>query len=105
MTTLVDALATARLTRLVTRDAVLDTPRRWYWTWAIGDGVRVKHPKALDFIGCPWCVSVWAAIGVVAARRFFPKWWTPAACVLAFSQASGLMEMNVTDLLRKATNL
>lgn len=52
------ALATARLTRLITHDAILDRPR----------ALVQKHggDTLTYFVQCPWCVSTWAGAGVAA---------------------------------------
>lgn len=87
VTWLVDALATARLTRLVTKDAILERLR-----WPIIRGSATGRLPAWcgEFIRCPWCVSIWAAAGVVAARRLAPRSWGPVAMMLASSEVAGL---------------
>lgn len=58
---LVDALATYRLTRFVTRDSLLDRPRHAFFVWALGSKPRVAHPMLLELSECHWCVGMWAA--------------------------------------------
>lgn len=77
-----DALATYRLVRLVTEDQVTAN-----WRRRIGK----RGPTADYFVHCSWCTSVYLAAGVVAARRFVPKAWSPVAQVLALSAVSGLL--------------
>jgi hypothetical protein len=49
-------LATARLTRLVTRDYLTQRPRRW---------VQARVPESVAYLlGCEWCSSVWIGAGV-----------------------------------------
>ena len=86
MNLLVDALAVFRLTRLVTRDRILEPVR-----------ARAEAgPEWLRYLsGCPWCISIHAAVGVVVARRLAPKAWGPLAEVLAFSAVAGLIAENL----------
>lgn len=85
---LVDALAAARLTRLWTQDSfppVVATQRRAY---------AVLHERhgvvwAEGLTSCPWCVGVWAAGGVVLARRAAPRAWAPLADLLAAAWVAG----------------
>lgn len=82
MNLLVDTLAVLRLTRLVTRDRITRRPRNWVWEHA-------SEPIA-GLVDCPWCVSMYVAFGVVAARRFAPRAWSPIAAALAMSEVAGL---------------
>jgi hypothetical protein len=103
---LVDALAVARLTRLVTKDKIAD-PLREHWIaeafyatgitapspgldWQQMAVLDPLTPKRASFITCPWCTSFWLAAGVVAARRLCPRLWSPVAEALAFSHLAGL---------------
>lgn len=109
-----DALAVARITRFVTRDklgGVIRAPIIAMAYSAHGDGLtddeainmtvadwdRVVDsdndpPTWAAFIICPWCVSVWASVGVLAARAICPGFWTVAARGLAFSQIAALLD-------------
>ena len=82
-----DALAVYRITRLVIQDEIAADLR---------DKVFEKFNPAETKIGylltCPWCVSVWAGLGVVAARRFAPQLWDDLSTALAASAVSGLIE-------------
>lgn len=103
----VDALAVARLTRMATVDRagrplrralaaaayptkpkhLRDLPSDNAETWAAMD----PDPPALaELARCPWCMSMWIAAGVVAARATAPRWWDPLARALAASQVAGL---------------
>lgn len=57
-----------------------------------GDEILVydEHTKLGELITCPWCVSVYVAAAVVAARRLAPGVWDPVARGLAASLAAGL---------------
>lgn len=83
---LVDALAVYRLTRFVTRDSmpVIAKPRD-----AIG---RRWGDRALgELVVCPWCVSWWVGLAVIAARLTLPLWWTPFSLAFAYSAVAGLI--------------
>jgi hypothetical protein len=77
-----DALAVARLARLVTSDAIFDRPREY---------IKRRGTKAALFITCPWCVSVWLAACAVAATHFIPSVWIYACLGLSFSEIAGLL--------------
>jgi len=77
----VDALATYRLARLIARDTILRPFRRW---------LAEKYEGVLvELVGCIWCLSVWLAVGVVAATYFVPWWWSWPASALALSAVAG----------------
>lgn len=119
-TEVVDALATYRLTRLVVTDSLLDEIRTGTLIW-LGEECRrcdhvidahsqppgqpprctiigcscalyvPRHPKLAELLECPWCVSIWIAAGVVAARRIAPRLWGPIAALLAASTIAGVL--------------
>jgi hypothetical protein len=79
----VDALATFRLTRLVTQDWITDPARQQ---------IKARYgPAAYDFVTCPWCVSIWLAAAVLTARRLAPRAWSLAAAGLAASATAGFL--------------
>lgn len=125
----VDALATYRLTRLVTEDTLTLELRERAIAWAYGATVVggtsdrtvnllnmierddlvpldapdywqqvMEHdsdpPKVATLVTCPWCTGMWVAFGVVAARRFVPRAWSPLAKALALSAVAGLIAVN-----------
>jgi hypothetical protein len=108
-TVVVDLLACARLTRLVTRDRVTKPWRRRliagiyqraggtfpeYWDANGPTEVTMEGdsaPVLAYLLSCDWCVSVYAGVFVVAARRVCPWLWDPIARALAASQATGIM--------------
>lgn len=52
-------LAVARVTRLITVDYLLDSPRRW---------VQRHAPEKIAYlVGCPWCTGVWVSTLIVVA--------------------------------------
>jgi hypothetical protein len=102
-----EALALYRLTRLVTKDAITQGLRdaveraerervsapdhdkvaaavRW------GEEVAEVGPRTY-LVNCPWCASVWLAVGVAIARRVAPLPWRLAARVLAGSAVAGAL--------------
>jgi len=106
-----DALAIARLARLVPHDVISQGPRQAVIRWAYardgraGDLAELEEwggpeeavetdrnpPKLARLITCPWCAGMWVALGVVAARRVAPGLWRPLARALAASQVAGLV--------------
>lgn len=84
---LLTLLATARVTRLVTEDAILERPRTWV--------LSKLHPDHLPayLVTCPWCVSVYAGAALAGA------WWawgdtrvfTAAVAALAASHIAGFL--------------
>lgn len=85
----IDALAVARLSRLVREDKILDGPRYAFVTH------RHTRSWAGDFVRCPWCVSMWCGFFVAIARRVAPRWWSPVAFSLASSYCAALAAVHV----------
>lgn len=83
ITLLIGALATARITRLVTTDRITLAPRTWIQIRLDPDGL----PAYL--ITCDWCASVYAGAGVAAALAYGPAWTVWALAALAFSYTAG----------------
>jgi hypothetical protein len=86
-----DALATYRLTRLVTDDTITEPIRHWLGGWDPAV-LRVSRPRTWDFITCPWCTSVWIGAGVVALTALWPVEWAYGAAALAFSAVAGFLK-------------
>ena len=103
-----DALAVARLTRLVVDDTILDGPRTRLLAWldppvdllaSDSDAPRAKRTvrrmtagrKVAKGLDCSWCVSIWVAAGVVVGRRAFPRAWPLVAEGLAASEIAGMI--------------
>jgi len=81
------ALATARVTRLITRDRILAAPRR-----AVLNALPDDHLLAY-LIVCDWCVSVYTGT-LAAAGGAWAGWWTWAwvpALAFAFSYTTGYL--------------
>jgi hypothetical protein len=102
----IDALAVARLTRLVVGDTITEPVRERVLEWVYrraGDEQAApvtgwteyahtdpEAPKLATLISCPWCVSVYFGMGVSLARRYVPG-WDLAAWALAASEVAGLV--------------
>lgn len=119
---LVDAIAVYRLTRLAVEDGITqpvrdriieaayvargDSERRrsaWKasnggefiegdWQQIAGDDP--DPPKLAQLVICPWCASVWIALGLVFVVRR-ARWWPSMADALAFSAAAGIVTAHV----------
>lgn len=82
---------TYRVTRFIILDTLINEQRRWVKFKLIGDGspgpVRVK---LLDLLSCPYCLSVWIALGAVALTMPFadvpmPVWTWLATCTASLA--------------------
>lgn len=82
--TVIDALATYRLVRLVQEDEFPPAAavRNCVYESDLPEVVK-------DLYGCPWCLSFWVGLGVAAARR--NRMWKPVAFALAASAVTGLI--------------
>ena len=91
ITLLIAALATARLTRLVTTDRITQAPRQWLLRRLNSEGL------AAYLIVCDWCVSVYTGAAVVGVILLggTPGYWVLAA--LAFSYVAGVLARWETD--------
>lgn len=91
---IIDALAVARITRLLTEDRV---PVGWLRdrvkreAWKHHDASRATHdePYVVELLECPWCMSVWVALAVLFLRRL--PGWNYLARVLAASYVTGFL--------------
>lgn len=92
MTTLIlAALATARLTRMVTSDRITLALRRWLLRKLVG---RYGEDHLLPYlIVCDWCVSIYVGAGVTAAWVTVGEtlWFQAPAAALALSYAAGFL--------------
>lgn len=94
----IDALAVARLVRLIGKDTITERPRVWVLMHA------PRWMKAKTLLRCPWCLSVWLGFGWLAVRRL--RWWRPMSEVLALSYVVGEMETLLVwlDVTREAAH-
>lgn len=77
----------ARLTRLAQRDSILDHARR-----PLEARARRSESKVWELLWCPWCLSFWVAVAVVAS---WWEWghstgWLAATAVFTASYFTGL---------------
>lgn len=85
ITLLTAALATARITRLVTTDRITEAPRNALLRRLKDDGLFAY------LIVCDWCASVYVG-GVVAAVLWAgPGWMVWPLYALAFSYVAGFL--------------
>lgn len=102
------ALATYRLTRLVTTDDLTEPmrhrvlvrfpPRRGALEDDLGRPIpgssRLVPSLPVTFVNCSWCVSVWIAGIVLVAVHFaglLPSWQLAAVAWLAVATSAGLL--------------
>lgn len=86
-------LATARLSRIITSDQILNRPRRRII-------IRLGHTHPLSYlITCDWCVSTYVGAGAAAA------WWhwgdtrafVAITAALAASHVAGFLASHTED--------
>lgn len=96
---LLDALAVARLTRLVVTDTILAPLRarligsRPSTTRDLG-GERIlvaARPRLAELLSCPWCTSPYLAAIVVACQALAPAVWIYPSAILAFSLLAAMI--------------
>jgi hypothetical protein len=75
-----DALAVARLSRLVTTDTI---------TAHVRLGIAKRAHRVALWLSCDWCVSVPIAAAVVVLTVYTPGIWQYAAFGLALSAVAG----------------
>lgn len=80
-----DAIATYRLVRLAQRDHLPPVEHARHRLCTDGPA------WVAELLDCPWCLSFWVALGVIAARRFTPRLWRPLALALTYSAVTGFI--------------
>lgn len=86
ITLILAALATARLTRLLTRDVIFRDVR---------NRIIVAIPQRLEPVAylftCDWCMSVYAGAATAAGWYMWgeQRWFTAVLAALAFSHITG----------------
>jgi len=85
----VDALAVARLSRLIAYDTITRSLR----LWAAGarPSGNPQRPRLAAWLSCPWCLSPYLAAGVLAATAYIAGVWQWVAAGLAFSEVAGFL--------------
>lgn len=84
ITLAVDIAATYRLTKLVMDDKITEDLRSKIYE------KFPKDSKIAYFIGCPWCVSIWAGAVVFTLRKVNPAGADIVSGLLAASAATGV---------------
>lgn len=89
---LIYALAVARVTGLITADAITEGLRDSLIGW-LDDRPKTLGAYISTLVTCPWCVSIW--VGFIAAPLVWlwsdsPVMLIPAIA-LAFSQVTGMI--------------
>jgi hypothetical protein len=82
---LTDIAATYRLTKLVMEDRITEDIRQ-----AIYERFP-KDSKISYFIGCPWCVSIWAGAVIFTLRKANPAGADIVSGLLAASAVTGVV--------------
>jgi hypothetical protein len=81
-------LAVFRVTRLLTRDTILQFFRNWFFDGVVirqieeGERTVVFEPSKREFhrtvgalLGCPWCTGIWVSLVSVFVFFAFPSSW------------------------------
>lgn len=84
VTLLMDIAATYRLTKLVLDDKITEDIRG-----AIYERFP-RESKISYFIGCPWCVSIWAGAVIFTLRKAHPDTADILSGLLAASAVTGV---------------
>jgi uncharacterized protein (DUF2062 family) len=83
LTVLLVVLATYRLTILLTQDTITRPGREWL--------DRRYTGSLVEFVHCPWCVSVWLGAGATALAYYEWSWWRWVCLGLAASGVTGFL--------------
>lgn len=89
---IISALATYRLTRLVTTDEIAAPIRDRIWE---------DYPPETSRLGyvltCNWCSSVYAASALQISRMIAPRTTTAVETILALSAVAGLVAAHMDE--------
>lgn len=82
-------LAVPSLTHLINKDLVTDWLRQWAYRRNDGAGSTLTY-----FLECPWCVSLWVALGTAWYPLLLTgwSWWLYPLLVLAVRYWTGVLE-------------
>lgn len=86
------ALATYRVTRFLIHDTLIERPRLAVYK-ALG-----RHPKLIELLTCPWCLSIWISAGIVAVTDI---WFAPIALPVWVWLANSAVTMLCWNVLDK----
>lgn len=96
-------LATARLTRLVTTDVILEAPRARFLRWRIRRTARGGRKPVTEggrlayLIVCDWCASMYVGAAVAGA------WWAWGDTMWLMMVCAGLSASYATGFLASKT--
>jgi hypothetical protein len=82
---LTDIVATYRLTKLVMEDRITEDFRNLIYSKFPRDS------KVSYFLGCPWCVSIWAGAAIFTLRKINPDGADIVSGLLAASAVTGVV--------------
>lgn len=97
------ALATARVTRLITSDVLFESVRKWLITRLVADRIVSRRDKIryelAYLITCDWCASVYVGAGMAGAWYAWGETmaFTAVCAALAASYATGYLNTRVGD--------
>lgn len=90
--------ATARLTRLVTSDAITRTPREWAVRRLVpGERTSGFRFELAYLIMCSWCMSIWVGAAVAGT------WWAWGGSMWYQAVCAALTASHITGTLASAT--
>lgn len=84
VTFLIDIAATYRLTKLVMEDKLTEDLRNAIYSRF------PRESKISYFVGCPWCISIWAGAVIFTLRKAHPDSADILSGLLAASAATGI---------------
>jgi hypothetical protein len=82
---LIDGLAVARITRLITTDTIFIRPRNHVLNALTAAG----YDTAVEGLLCDYCTAVWVAAAVAVLRTAAPRSWSKVGAALATAQIAG----------------
>jgi hypothetical protein len=87
----VQALAAARIVRLIQTDSITETHRKLVLDWLYAR----KRYRVMELLDCPWCASVHVMAGLTILRMAAPRLHTALVGIMAGSYvASTVVELS-----------
>lgn len=86
------ALAVFRVTRLITTDTILETPRNWLFDRFPPDRSRFGY-----LFTCNWCMSIWVSSLLVIPYTIIPTVTVIIALIPALSAVAALIAARLDD--------
>lgn len=84
------ALATFRVTKLVLDDEILSEAREAAYDQVAKIKNQMLREKLTYLLGCPWCISMYSAAGLLLIKAVAPKVYKYLTLVLASSAVTGI---------------